>query len=302
MNRLLLLRSNISLSNPSAPPDLSIYLWESDSTGVYPPAPPWASQEGIAQGEIWRLHDDRYDMISLSAHHILNVLDKAQNAAYYWVDAADQLPWSESGSPLLVILEWWMASRGLYVVHAGAVGTLAGGVLLLGRGGTGKSTTALACLDSSLMYASDDHALFSAEPSPHVYSLYGSGKVSYADVSRFPILNKSVRRVNDAEGDQALYFLHGYFSHKIAKGFPIRAMLLPRVSGRHDTTVSPASSVEALKALAPSTLFLLQGSLRSAAAFRAMVKVAERVPCYSLHVGTDLAQIPDVIQRLLETP
>jgi hypothetical protein len=43
-----------------------------------------------------------------------------------------------------------------------------------GKGGSGKSTTALACLDSPLVYASDHYCSLTNEPAPYVYSLYDS--------------------------------------------------------------------------------------------------------------------------------
>ena len=41
-----------------------------------------------------------------------------------------------------------MSDRNLQYVHAGAVGNKNGGILLVGKGGSGKSSTALACLKS----------------------------------------------------------------------------------------------------------------------------------------------------------
>jgi hypothetical protein len=63
------------------------------------------------------------------------------------------------------------------------------------------------------------------------------------------------------------------------------------------TGAVPISPVEALKALAPSTLFQLIGA--SQKDLRAMAELVRKVPCYRLELGTDLAAIPRAIEQLL---
>jgi hypothetical protein len=81
-------------------------------------------------------------------------------------------------------------------------------------------------------------------------------------------------------------------------GFPIRAVLVPRVAGVHDTRIVPASANAALAALAPSTIFQLHPPQRDALA--RMATLVRQVPCYSIELGTDLPQIPRAIAELLE--
>ena len=73
--------------------------------------------------------------------------------------------------------------------------------------------------------------------------------------------------------------------------------MLPQVTGRPTTSVQSVSPMTALKALAPSTLLQLPGA--GQASFQAMARLVRQVPCYTLALGTDLAQIPVVITDLL---
>jgi hypothetical protein len=98
--------------------------------------------------------------------------------------------------------------------------------------------------------------------------------------------------------EKALFFLWECFSQKILKGFPIRALLLPRVMGRLDTTIRPASPLESIRALAPSTLLQLPGADRTS--FKAITTLAKLVPSYHLELGSNLSKIPKVITDLLE--
>lgn len=74
-------------------------------------------------------------------------------------------------------------------------------------------------------------------------------------------------------------------------------VLVPRIVGGLSTTAVPISPIEALKALAPSTLFQLIGAGQKD--FRAMAELVRTVPCYRLELGTDLAAIPRAIEELL---
>ena len=61
--------------------------------------------------------------------------------------------------------------KGYQLVHAAAVGSEAGAVLISGKGGLGKSTTALSCLGKGLTYVGDSHVVVQLDPFPRVHSL-----------------------------------------------------------------------------------------------------------------------------------
>jgi hypothetical protein len=243
---------------------------------------------------------DRYndDRIQTAFHaSTLSMLDMEQNLGVYWVRDADYLTYTESGSPLLRIFHWWMRCHGSQLVHAGAVGTPEGGVLLVGKGGSGKSTTCLRCLDSALLYLGDDYCLISTDPFPYAHSLYNSGKVDAQDISRFTFLKSALSNADRLDREKALYFLSAHFSEKISNGFPLRAVLLPRVTGLPDTNIRKLSASASLLASAPSTIFQLPGAGQQA--FKVLGDLVRQVPSYALEVGTDLSQIPHAILSLL---
>jgi hypothetical protein len=167
--------------------------------------------------------------------------------------------------------------------------------LLAGRGGSGKSTTALACLSAGMRYAADDYCLLANDPQPTVYSLYNTGKLETAQAQRFPQLAHLARN----SGDKAVFFLNEQFPAQLVAEMPLRAILLPRVTGQRETILQPAAPGEALQALAPSTIFQLPGG--GAADFRFLAVLVKQLPCYRLGLGTEIERIPQVISRLLES-
>ncbi len=292
---------------PTATPDLTVCLWDSASTATPLPLLIGSMVELIQCH--WtdylgpRKEIKAYDGARIRANfhigpNILSMLDRQRNLACYWIADAQNIPYWEQGSPLQTILNWWTTDHHRQYVHAGAVGTAEGGVLLAGKGGSGKSSTALACIDSPLVYASDDYCLVSTDPTPYVYSLYNTAKLKgQADLERFPHLAPLVNNRDRMESEKAMLFLHQHHPAKVVSGFPIKAVLIPRITGQSDTSVRPTTTGAALRALAPSTIFQLAGSGQTA--FQTMSSLVKQVPCYSLELGTEMAQIPEVILSLL---
>jgi hypothetical protein len=198
---------------------------------------------------------------------------------------------------LRTAFHWWFEDLPLQPVHAAAVGFAEGGVLIAGPGGCGKSTTALACLDSELLYAGDDYVLVQHAPSPHVYCLYGTAKLEPDNLARFPGVRAYLDNADRLDREKALVYFRSWRPGKLSAGFPIRALVTPRVTGRRDTLLIRTGAVEAVKALAPTTLYHLLGGERKA--FAKIAALVRQLPCYVLEVGTDLSQIPVRIAELL---
>lgn len=294
---------------PTDDPALTICLWDNASTQTKLPGLMPAFIRTFhwywhiyldARQNIKDLCSDRFQMHFKVGPNVFSALDTQQNLALYWIDDAAQLPYWEQGSPLQTILNWWTSHHQRQYVHAAAVGTASGGVLLAAKGGSGKSTSALACLNSDLTYASDDYCLVSTEPVPYVYSLYNSAKLKGAkDLERFPELAPLLSNGDRLGEEKAMIFLKQHFPEKVVSGFPIRAILVPKIVGGSDTRLSKTTAITALKALAPSTLFQLSGTGHGS--MQMMSNLVKQVPCYILELGTDITQIPQVILEFLNT-
>jgi hypothetical protein len=285
-------------SAPRPQPDLTICLWDSDSTKTPMIPPPWSGEDYRERGEIRGFNTDRFRTVFMHGLNGLNLIDHAQNQAIYWVKTTSQIPYWEKGAPLRAIFHLWMGQQGVQLTHAAAIGIPSGGVLMVGKGGSGKSTTALACLNSKeLFYASDDYCLVSCHATPTVFSLYSTGKKNSDDLQRLPFLAPLISNPNQLTTEKALYFLHDHFPEKLLPSFPIKAVLIPRITGQSTTNLTKASAAAGLAALAPSTIFQLAGA--GPMAFQTMTKIAKQVPCYYLDLGSDPDHLPAVILKLL---
>jgi hypothetical protein len=288
---------HLQIEHPVGEPALSVALFDDESTGVHMVPAPWDGAAYQKRGYIVGYNDDRNRTAYELGIDILQTFDADLASAIYWTRTARIVPWWESSFPLRTTLHWWSATTpSLQPIHAGAVGREHGGVLIAGRGGAGKSTTALACLDAGLAYAGDDYVLVDVDR-PHAYSLYGTAKLRPENLHRFPHLATLVSNPEVLHEQKALLYLYRHRPEQLVRGFPLRAIVLPRITGERDSGLTRATPRDAVVAIAPTTMFQLPGD--SEELFAKVKRLAAALPVYWLDAGTDLAGIPAVIDELL---
>jgi len=298
---------------PTAAPDLTLCLWDSVSTGR--PLPllassllrllriTWLEDRGV-RGEILDYSDSGLNAaLEGQDTDILSLLDLEQNLGIYWTPDWSALPWYEAGAPLRTLLSWWFARQGWLTLHGGAVGLPTGGLLLAGRGGSGKSTTALASLDSALRYAGDDYCLVKLQPGqgPRLHSLYNTAKVKGStDFVRFPWMAGQITNAEriGPDGEKPMMFVQEHRPDKLITGFPLKVVVLPRfIPDLAEPKVIRVAPTSALAALAESTIMQLTGT--SGDALRGISALVRQTPCYLVGVTADLGLIPPLLLNLL---
>jgi hypothetical protein len=201
-------------------------------------------------------------------------------------------------TPLRNILSFLLESSEWLLLHASAVGTETGGVLIAGGSGRGKSTVAASCLGSNLLYAGDDAVFVSAAGKGAVlHSLYSTCSVWKKEVSRYPSLaplNFSLR--NDSE--KILFSLSQKPELCIAQ-FPLAAILIPEFGTSEESLLYPISAGMALRRIAPSSLTRLVGVTTTN--FQRLSDLVQKVPCYRLQLGTYHRDLPALISNLLQS-
>lgn len=275
---------------PTETPDLTLACWDDASARVVTPEP-----SGTAPRAGLDFVDGAVRLAWDASRRALAAFDPRRSLGLLrFFDVADIEAWERS-APARRILHWWAADQGMQLVHAAAVGTPSGGVLLVGRGGSGKSTTALACIGSGLLYAGDDYVLMSLDASPRVHSLYGTGKANAGSIERLPTLRNSfTQSVLRIAGKTVIGVAHDFPAAMIAS-FPLRAIVVPRVveDNPRVTRLSPAA---ALRALAPSTMMQLPGDREGT--LRRLAALVRGLPCFELSVGPDPAAAAPLLARL----
>ena len=286
--------------------DLTISVWESAASGA--PRPSLAPDPGHDEprpdptnpGPSYFHATADFQALFQPTPDLLSVLSRPDGgSAWFWIGDSTRLPHWDAATPFRHLLSWWLGAGGIQQVHAGAVGTPTGGVLLVGKGGSGKSTTCLSVLGHDhLRYAGDDYVAVSVEGEPWVHSLYSSGKIEPDNVVRLPHLRSIIANADRLDREKAVVFADDLVRGTAVAGFPLRAILIPRIVNRARTRAVPTSAASAVTALAPSTMLQLHPP--QAEALERIRRIAAVVPAFVLELGPDTAGVPEVIRQLLE--
>jgi hypothetical protein len=279
-------------------PALTVCLWDSAST--HTPIIPlrWKNHDIIFHEKRQIYYDDQVRVSFQNESSSISLLNKILSTALFWVEDADRVPTDESAAPLRTILHWVTSGHGLQMAHSAAIGTDLGGVLLAGKGGIGKSTTALACLIAGMQYVGDDYVVIGTDPVPFVHSLYNSAKLEPDQTRRFPELWPETADSRQIIGEKALTFVYQIYPERVKPGFPVRAILIPQVTYGSTTKMVKTSGAAALAAIAPSTIFQLPGAGRES--LHALSEFVRRVPCYKLELGKDVSQISSMLWQFFQ--
>lgn len=281
-------------------PDFEVLVWDEASTATPLPPPPWAwPPPGSAVrlslpagGEGYRIPVNRgrdtFAMLSLAARR-----------AIVWIGNAAGLPWHHRAAPLLQAWQWWSTAGGARILHAGCVGTADAAVILVGRGGSGKSSTAVLGALAGLDYVGDDYCLLETRPEPVAHALYSTAKLHAEHLARFPGVPADAVLPASDPGEKAVLFMGRAAPDRMSLRLPVRSVLAPRVTGADRPRLERLSAAEAMMAVAPSTLMQLYRHADPGCGD--LAELVRRLPCWRLELGGRLADVPDLLRRHLET-
>jgi len=284
---------------PSPPRELAMDLWDESATGI-------ACEGCLAQDD---LEAPGSTEVSPGGVHVITTFaqtrtgfDRKGRRIVGWIGDAARLTQYEVGRPLHSELLLWHRDRGLQALHAGLVGREGEGILLGGPGGSGKSTTALACLQAGMAYLSDDYVVLdqNAGGLPVCHGVYCSAHVEPKHLERFPMLQSYAIPGRLAREDKSLILLSDLPGAVLRASVRLRAIVLPRVVDAEFTGFQPASRPRALLRLAPSSLGLLPFPEALSDGFRTLTALVDRVPAFWLDLGRDLDQIPRAVSELFD--
>ncbi len=280
------------------PTALRVHLWDGRTTGCPLPPPEWEATSYVRHGAVSGYHGARHAALFQADAGMLSLVDLEKGEAFVYAKNADEIPYYETAAPLRSALGAWLGAHNIQILHAAAVGLPTGGALVVGAGGSGKSTTAAACLGSRLGFVGDDYCAVAGGDEPRVFSLFSTTKLRPDSLDRLPHLRAWVENPGRLDREKPTVFLGKTAPAALLRECPVRALLVPEVTGLPDTEIRPCSRAEALRRLAPNTLAQQPGA--DPASFRRLAALAAQLPAFRLALGTRMEGIPHAILRLLE--
>jgi hypothetical protein len=280
-----------------AAPQLAIDLWDDETNRDRLIA---ATQNDLGWTEATvESTDDRF--IGQRLPHTFSCLDREANHIIATVAWHDRIFIYERAKPLARLLLKWHNDQNVQVIHTGLVARGGKGVLFAGKSGSGKSTSSLACISAGMGYLSEDYVGLEcrADGSFVGHSLYSSVFLETNHLARFTELIPYAIKGRPPHELKSVIVLSQVFPERLERAVPIRALALLRVADTPKSKFRLASKGEALLALGPSSLLQIPNRGLGVLGFNKLAQLVERVPCYWLEVGNDLASIPHRVDEII---
>ena len=288
--------AHLALEAP-ARPDAEIIVFDTAGSGCSPPRAPCARDCFTDRGDIWGMASARIRSAFHLGEFSLNVFDHARQRGVFWVKDFAAVPYWSAAAPMRTLLHWWLSARGLQLMHGAAVGTDDGAVLIVGPGGAGKSTSAIASLAAGLRFAGDDYVALGLGEQPAAYSLYGTAKLVAEQVERF---RARFGHAIEASGhDKDVLWLWPEFATSLARELPLRAIVTPSFGDGVHTRFEPIDPLRVENAAAFTTISQLPHAGEHTVSF--VRRLAAALPCFEMRLGRDPSQVPAAIASLLRS-
>ena len=281
--------------------DYTIFIWDSTTNQTPLPTFNGSINDIKLRGEIAGYNNNRYQAAYFTHARMLSLLDMEDKIGVICLADLKEMPSFEIACPLRSLFSWIIRKHGRSIIHAGAVGSGNGAVLIGGQSGSGKSSTSLRCLLAGLDYLGDDLTAISLnEDIPIVYSLYSSGKTHNRDLETFSEFKNIALHKKDAYSSKEIYLLYPHYKNQLTLQKEIKAVLIPDLSGGTELKFSKISLASVLSIMCSSTKELLPDTGNEI--FFTLASILHKVPCYRFYLGADPAAIPKAIQRIINNP
>ncbi len=279
----------------------TLCLWDGASGGTKIPRPSFDNRHFTDRGDIWGFDNSAYQFAFLYGELSVNMYSRQERCGYYWVDDPRSLPYWCAAAPLRTLLHWCMAEDGRQLLHAAAIGTKDGALLLTGRGGIGKSSTALAGLQHGMLFCGDDYVVVGLEPEPTVYPLYGSAKVHRDQLAHCERLLPCLRNPAGAADEKAVFQLTPVFSAAMPSSMPIKGVAVPRVQDSESSFLNTDITPNEVRNAAGLTT-VEQLAYAGNATYAFIDRLCQAVPGYALQLGRDRKLLVDALVSWLQAP
>lgn len=224
-------------------------------------------------------------------------MDRSSARIIGCTQTAERLNLDERARPFHKLLSHWLEERNVQFLHAGLVSHNDAGLLFVGNGGAGKSTSSICCLRAGMGYLGDDFVGFSQDGQEFTgHGLYASCLLDSHHLQRFPDLIPLAHAPHFESEHKHVLYLDQHFSGSLKVSQTITGLVLPRVVDSETTSFEPASRMQGLRALAPTSVMYLARPNR--AAFDRISALVESVPSFWLNLGRDVSTIAPSVRAL----
>jgi hypothetical protein len=196
-----------------------------------------------------------------------------------------RLPRWDAAAPLRRHLHWLMEERGGRLAHAATLGWQGRGLLICGKGGSGKSSTTLAGLAAGLSTAGDDYVAITGGEAPAARLLYRIVKQDPDGLARIPALSATFAGRTANWQKKIEFNPEEVFPGAFAESVNLAAVMLPHIAHVALPSIAPIAPATAMLSLMSTNLHQHIGELETGMAFFA--DILRRLPCFRIDLAHD---------------
>jgi hypothetical protein len=270
-------------------PDLRIYVWDADATGI-------GMVQPLPAEDNWQLQYDR-------TSEVYTAVERSGRTALVCVRRHASLPAWDRAHPLRRAIATWARAKGLVTVHAATVAEDGYGLLVVGPGGSGKSTTALSWIARGGHSAGDDYILLEATVPPIAHSMFATMRLHLDHAQHFDGLLPAADLVErqDSGRRKATVNMANARPGVLVRQMQILGLVMARIADSGGPRLRALSGQRAMLELMGSSMAqFLQADVDAPAGlpigFRAMGDLCRTVPCAHLDIAGDPFEIPALLR------
>lgn len=190
-----------------------------------------------------------------------------------------------------------LRERKTYMLHGGCVGTEGKGILLCGKGGSGKSTLSAACLLSGMDYVAEDYLLLKKTAAGYLaWPTYSTLNLTEEMLEKMPVF---ADHDTGYRGWNGKHFIDlSPWKEQFRYAFPLTGVLLPVITDRQEPCITPTEPAAPMAQLIWSTVRQTD-SLFNSALIKEMSDLLRGLPTYKMELCPDVYKNAEALRRFI---
>ncbi len=277
--------------------DLEIFFWDTKSTNINMPPPPWSHENFSIRGDIASHTNENIKTFYNWKTGEVTCLNIALNKAVYWIKSHEDLGLNDYSHPLNSIFAPWLSKNNMLLIHSAAISEDNRAILITGRGNIGKSTTALTCAENGLGYISDDYVVYNTIDKS-LYCLFSSGKRRTESKITHDKLNRNLSKDPDTSTEKQTFFFGNDEEINIVHKSKLNAIFIPEITDNKEPKIVKTDKEDIYKALILSSMRYLPGN--NSCELNKMKELIEEFPTYKIKLSKDKKAVAKCIQNFID--
>ena len=218
-----------------------------------------------------------------------------QKEKYYLLSDPTVYPkWPIICHPFEKAVFLWAQRHNMLMLHAAAVGVNGHGVIIVGHGGSGKSTLSCSCLADDFEFVSDDLCLISATGTHTVFPIYTNVFLKPDSLAKLPMFRPF--EISPQQGEKSSFVIG---ETRFKSSLAVEAIILPQVTDKTEPVMELDRSGKALGQLVYSTT-IQRGRFQETEYIRKLAQRLLKMPVYRFNLTTDLQKNCQYLKKWIQ--